>query len=68
MTSVASTPIQEQINAYWNWRGASYDSQPGHGAQIGTAEHAAWVATMQQLLPLAPARVLDVGQALRSSS
>lgn len=56
-----TTPIQEQINAYWNWRGASYDSQPGHGDRIGTAEHTAWVDTLAHLLPTPPATVLDVG-------
>ena len=61
MANVASTLIQDQINAYWNWRGASYDSQPGHGVQLGSAESAAWLETMQRLLPPAPARVLDVG-------
>ena len=61
MTNIASTPIQDQINAYWNWRGASYDSQPGHGKHLGEAEQAAWVATMQALLPPTPATVLDVG-------
>lgn len=61
MTNIASTPIQDQINAYWNWRGASYDSQPGHGKHLGEAEQAAWVATIQALLPPPPAMVLDVG-------
>ncbi len=55
MANVASTLIQDQINAYWNWRGASYDSQPGHGIQLGSAESAAWLETMQRLLPPAPA-------------
>jgi len=53
--------IQEQINAYWNWRGTSYDSQPGHGTHIRTAEHTAWVETLARLLPPPPATVLDVG-------
>ncbi|MEZ4705702.1 MAG: methyltransferase domain-containing protein [Caldilineaceae bacterium] len=53
--------IQEQINSYWNWRGASYDSQPGHGDRIDTAEHTAWVETLTRLLPPPPATLLDVG-------
>lgn len=61
MSDVLSTTVQAQINAYWNWRGASYDSQPGHGIQLGSAEYAAWLETMQRLLPPAPAAVLDVG-------
>ncbi|MEZ4728604.1 MAG: class I SAM-dependent methyltransferase [Caldilineaceae bacterium] len=60
---MAHTPslIQDQINAYWNWRGVSYDSQPGHGDRIGVAEHKAWVDTLARLLPPPPATVLDVG-------
>lgn len=53
--------VQESINAYWNWRGPSYDSQPGHGDRMGTTEHAAWVEAIRSLLPPAPADVLDVG-------
>jgi ubiquinone/menaquinone biosynthesis C-methylase UbiE len=61
MSTSHPSPIQEQINAYWNWRGASYDSQPGHGDRIGTAEHDAWLATLARLLPPPPATALDVG-------
>lgn len=53
--------IQDKINAYWNWRGASYDSQPGHGQRMGIEEQAAWAHTLARLLPAAPSTVLDVG-------
>ena len=61
MARTPSPLIQDQINAYWNWRGASYDSQPGHGAHMEVTEQTAWVAAMRRLLPPAPATVLDVG-------
>lgn len=53
--------VQTSVNAYWNWRGPTYDSQPGHGDRLRTAEHEAWVEAMRSLLPPAPAEVLDVG-------
>ena len=56
-----STNVQDQINAYWNWRGATYDRQPGHGSRMGTAEEAAWLHTLARLLPPSPSTVLDVG-------
>lgn len=56
-----NTGVQDNINAYWNWRGASYDSQPGHGQRIGAPEQAAWAHTLARLLPPPPSTVLDVG-------
>jgi ubiquinone/menaquinone biosynthesis C-methylase UbiE len=52
--------IQTGITAYWNQRGASYDQQPGH-ASHGGQEHRAWLSALADLLPPAPADILDVG-------
>lgn len=52
--------VQANITAYWNARGATYDSQPGHGIH-GTGEHAAWLRALAALLPPPPADILDVG-------
>ena len=51
---------QGRITRYWDLRGATYDSQPGH--ELATpAERAAWLAALRELLPPAPADILDVG-------
>lgn len=57
-----STPadLQPGITAYWDGRGAVYDAQPGHGITSST-EHDAWLASLREHLPPAPADVLDVG-------
>lgn len=61
MSGFHSNPVQEQINAYWNWRSATYDHQPGHGVHMSAAERSAWISTLKRLLPAPPSVVLDVG-------
>lgn len=48
------------LRDYWDQDAATYDAWPDHGARSDT-ERAAWSAELAQLLPAAPARVLDVG-------
>lgn len=55
-----TTDRQTTITAYWNLRGATYDDQPGHGLD-DERERAAWLAALRDLLPPAPADILDVG-------
>lgn len=51
---------QSRINAYWDVRGTTYDTQPGH--ELATPkERAAWLTALRELLPPAPVDVLDVG-------
>jgi SAM-dependent methyltransferase len=51
---------QEQITAYWDFRSPAYDREPGHAIQR-EPERRAWSAALSDLLPPAPADVLDVG-------
>lgn len=51
---------QSPITAFWNWRAPEYDDHPGHGLAT-EAECAAWLATLRDLLPPAPADVVDLG-------
>jgi methylase of polypeptide subunit release factors len=55
-----SSDLQQGINAYWDECGAVSDAQPGHGISSPT-EHEAWLAALRDLLPPAPADVLDIG-------
>lgn len=66
MTDTASTTrqgdgdLQLQITHFWNARGGDYDAQPRHGL-LDEREKAAWLEALRELLPPAPADVLDVG-------
>jgi ubiquinone/menaquinone biosynthesis C-methylase UbiE len=55
-----TTELQRHITTYWDQRGAAYDAQPGHGIHAD-AERDAWLTALRDLLPPAPADVLDVG-------
>jgi ubiquinone/menaquinone biosynthesis C-methylase UbiE len=55
-----SSAIQDTITGYWDWRGAAYDEAPRHGIHH-PREKEAWLAALRDLLPAAPADVLDVG-------
>lgn len=50
----------EQVRHFWDADAATYDRDPGH-YPVSPLERAAWRATLEKLLPAAPARVLDVG-------
>lgn len=54
------TDIRAEMRTFWDDDAATYDGSPGHAAHT-VAERAAWTATLAQLLPDAPARVLDMG-------
>jgi SAM-dependent methyltransferase len=51
---------QEQITAYWDFRSPAYDGEPGHAVQ-SEPERRAWLAALSDLLPAAPAEIVDAG-------
>jgi ubiquinone/menaquinone biosynthesis C-methylase UbiE len=51
---------QDQITAFWNERGPSYEDQAIHRVQ-GEAEERVWQDVLRGLLPSPPAHVVDVG-------
>jgi SAM-dependent methyltransferase len=52
--------ILDEIRRFWDDDAATYDNSPGH-RPVSAAVQAAWTATLEALLPPAPARVLDCG-------
>ncbi len=56
----AGNDVQAAVTAYWNYRAKSYDRAAGHNVR-GPEERAAWLEALRELLPPAPADVLDVG-------
>ena len=50
----------EQMRRYWDADAPTYDRSPRH-RPTSPAVQAAWLATVERLLPAAPARVLDCG-------
>ncbi|HLX89445.1 MAG TPA: class I SAM-dependent methyltransferase, partial [Acidimicrobiales bacterium] len=50
----------DDIRRFWDDDAATYDDSPGHRPR-DAAVTAAWAATVADLLPPAPARVLDCG-------
>lgn len=52
--------VADEIRSYWDADSAVYDDIPHHHP-TGAAEQAAWAAAVVDLLPPAPARVLDCG-------
>ena len=46
----------EQVRRFWDADAATYDRDPGH-YPVSPLERAAWRATLEKLLPAAPARV-----------
>src|SRR5579859_3957192 len=51
--------LQQQINQFWNWRGASH--QPGGLAIRNEQELHIWMEVLGGWLPPAPADVVDLG-------
>lgn len=49
-----------RVQQYWDRDAVTYDRSPSHTPR-SAAERAAWRASLRQLLPAPPARVLDVG-------
>jgi SAM-dependent methyltransferase len=54
------TAVTDEIRSYWNLDASTYDNAPGHRPRTAF-ELATWSAALARLLPLPPARVLDVG-------
>ena len=53
--------IQDRITGFWNTIAAGYEAHEGNVAALGSDEYKAWVEALRDLLPPAPADVLDVG-------
>src|SRR5437870_7759968 len=53
--------VQRRITAFWDTIAADYEAHPGNVAAPASAEYQAWVETIRDLLPPAPADVLDIG-------
>jgi SAM-dependent methyltransferase len=53
--------VQRRITAFWNAIASDYEAHPGNVAAPESAEYEAWVETIRDLLPPAPADVLDIG-------
>jgi SAM-dependent methyltransferase len=52
--------IHDEIRRYWDEDAATYDNVTDH-RPTAAAERAAWAAALARLLPVPPARVLDIG-------
>jgi ubiquinone/menaquinone biosynthesis C-methylase UbiE len=52
---------QNRITGFWNTIAAGYEAHEGNVAAVGSDEYKAWVEALRDLLPPAPANVLDVG-------
>ncbi len=52
--------MTEAVRAAWDAAAEPFDDQPDHGL-LDPAVRAAWWSLLSQVLPSAPARVLDVG-------
>jgi len=50
----------DQVRDFWDADAATYDRDPGHHP-VSPLERAAWRGTLERLLPVVPASVLDVG-------
>jgi len=59
MTESSTSTLQDKINEFWSWRGNS--GSPGDLAIRNDAELKVWMAVLQELLPAAPADVVDLG-------
>jgi ubiquinone/menaquinone biosynthesis C-methylase UbiE len=53
--------VQARITGFWSRVAGGYEAHGGNVPAAGTAEYAAWVRLIGELLPPAPADVLDVG-------
>jgi methylase of polypeptide subunit release factors len=49
-----------KVRAEWDEQAASFDQEPDHGLLDPTVR-AAWIAVLTDVLPPAPARILDLG-------
>ena len=55
------TDLQGKITGFWSAVADGYEAHPGNVPARGSREHQAWVHAIADLLPPAPADVLDAG-------
>jgi SAM-dependent methyltransferase len=53
-------PVQAQITAFWSTVAPGYEAHRGNVPARDSAEYGAWVEAVRELLPPAPADVLDI--------
>src|SRR5690348_16315483 len=53
--------VQARITGFWSRVAGGYEAHAGNVPAAGTEEHGAWVRLIGELLPPAPADVLDAG-------
>ncbi len=53
-------PVQERITGFWSAVAPEYEAHGGNVPARGSAEYAAWVDAIRDLLPPVPADVLDI--------
>jgi SAM-dependent methyltransferase len=52
--------VQAHITGFWSTVAPEYEAHPGNVPSAGSPEHRAWVEAIKDLLPPAPADVLDI--------
>ena len=57
---MTSNDAQSRITRFWSMVASGYEAHPGNVPARDSAEYAAWVDAIRELLPPAPADVLDV--------
>ncbi|HZQ37733.1 MAG TPA: methyltransferase domain-containing protein [Dehalococcoidia bacterium] len=58
--SPSHEPAQARITGFWSTVAPEYEAHGGNVPARGSAEYGAWVAAIRELLPPAPADVLDI--------
>lgn len=53
--------VQASITTFWNVVAPHYEDGPGNTAALGSDAYTRWTDLMAQVLPRAPAEILDVG-------
>lgn len=52
--------VQDAITGFWGSIAAEYEAHPGNVPARGSEEHEEWIRAVRELLPAAPADVLDI--------
>lgn len=60
MTASDADSVQRNITAFWDTVASGYEAHPGNVPERDSAEYAAWVDAVRDLLPPPPAAVLDI--------
>jgi len=58
--SISQEPAQARITGFWSTIAREYEAHGGNVPARGSAEYGAWVDAVRELLPPAPADVLDI--------